>query len=167
MARRTGHGRKIDYKVWSSIARSVFVPVAGTFSGAGLSTSVAATILRCRGYVQATMDASKQVGDNLTITFGLGIVSGDAFAAGAASLPGPSTDPEWPWMWWGAMDLSAQVAAGDDAWGSHSQRLEVDTKAMRRWKPNETLFMTAEVTSVAGAPVVEAIFGQVRVLIGT
>ena len=165
MARR---GRTIDYKTWSSLTRSVFNPAAGgTFSGSSFASGLQATILRARGYVQATMDSTKQVGDNMTLTFALGIVSTDAFGAGAGSLPDPAAEPEYPWLWWGAMDLTAQVAAGDDAWGSHSQRLEVDTKAMRRLNPSQSLIWVAEATSVAGAPVVEAIFGQTRVLIGT
>ncbi len=132
-----------------------------------MATAIPATILRCRGYVQAYLDATRQVGDIMVVTAALGIVSTDAFNLGATAFPDPADEPAYPWLWWGQMTLESTLAAGDDAWGLSAQRLEVDTKAMRRWKPDETLTWVFQTTQVAGAPVTIIVNSDTRVLIGT
>ena len=113
------------------------------------------------------MDATMQVGDTIAFAFGLGIVSTDAFTAGAASFPDPFGDVDYPWLWHGTMFLRSELAAGVNAWGMSAQRLEVDTKAMRRFKPSESLGWIVESATVAGAPATEVTVGFTRVLIGT
>jgi len=113
------------------------------------------------------MDQAKQVGDEMTLTWGLGIVSSDAFAAGVAGMPDPAGDVGYPWLWWHSMHLFSYVAAGEEAFGVTAQRAEVDTKAMRRIKPDQTLLMLCQVSNVVGAVAVDITFGQLRVLVGT
>ncbi len=169
MARRRSTGKTIDFKSWSAIPGIVIDPIGAdtTSIGGALSFSGPATILRCRGSVKAMFDETKQVGDNASFTFGLGIVSTDAFNAGAGSVPDPEAEPEYPWLWWGHLDLQSFVAAGEEAWGTTNQQLEVDTKAMRRMKPGESLIWVVETTSFSGAPVSIVEIGITRVLIGT
>jgi len=165
---RARGGRTIDYKAWLAVP-ALQTDVSGTsttLSGA-LNFAAPATVLRCRGFVQASMDETKQAGDILEIVWALGIISTDAFTAGAGSVPDPGSEPEYPWLWWGGMHLEAFVAVGIEQWGSTSQRLEVDTKAMRRIKPGTSLVYMAQVTSATGAPVTSLEFGPTRVLIGT
>ena len=165
MARR---GRVIDFKTWVAIASSFqSVSTNTTLAGNGVTTSVKSTILRCRGFVQATMDSTAQIGDVMQLTFGLGLVSSDAFAVGAISLPDPGIDVGYPWLWWGQMKLESEIAAGADTWGPQAMRLEVDTKAMRRWGPDMTLAWVCNTEGAAGAPATLVTFGQTRVLIGT
>ncbi len=166
--RRSGSGRVLDMKQWSAIlANDQAISTAGTFKGNFLQFAEPSTILRCRGYVQAALDASKQVADTMSIAFALGIVSSDAAAAGGGSLPDPFGEPEYPWLWWGSMTLRSDIAAGEEAYGSSVQILEVDTKAMRRMKPGQSLIWVAESATVSGAPVTNVTFGFTRVLIGT
>ncbi len=168
MARRRGGGRVIDFKSWTSILTDVStVTASGTTAGAGFSVGSTSTILRIRGYVQAMFDSTVQVGDLILLTFGLGVVSADAFAAGAASLPDPSGDPDYPWLWWGQMELRSEVAAGPTSWGPSAQRLEVDSKAMRRLQQAQTLAWVIQATEAAGAPTTLIRIGQTRVLVGT
>ena len=95
-------GRTIDYKQWERIAQSIAsVSTATTTLLGTLLIAQPQTILRSRGFVQAAFDATQQVGDTMTLTFGLGVVSMDAAAAGAGSVPDPNGDPEYPWLWWG------------------------------------------------------------------
>ncbi len=169
MARGRRPGRVIDFKQWTAAPGLIStISTATTFSSGALSFTSPATILRVRGYVQAMFDATKAAGDRLILTWGLGIVSTDAFTAGAGSLPDPASEPEYPWMWWGEMRLESQLAGPDgDAWGTANQRLEVDTKGMRRVKPGQTMVMVGQSTNVAGAPATLIDVGQMRTLIGT
>ncbi len=166
MARRSHGGKVIDFKAWlAMLAVDSQVSTAGTAAGGFIDFTSPATILRCRGYVQGYLDPTKQVGDTMALGFAIGIVSTDARGAGV--LPDPFEEPEYPWLWHGTMFLRAEIAAGAEAWGLSAQRLEVDTKAMRRIKPGQSLVYAIERASVAGAPVTEITTGFTRVLIGT
>ena len=168
MARR-GSGRVIDFKAWNSILRSEqSVSTNGTILGGGvLSFAGPATILRCRGFVQAHFDATAQVSDAISLTFGLGLVSSDAATLGATAMPDPGGNADYPWLWWGSMRLRSELAAGPSGgFGIAAQRLEIDTKAMRRVKPEMSLVMVVEVASASGAPETIIEFGQIRVLVG-
>jgi len=169
MARRRGSGRVIDMKQWSFLpAGDQAISVAGITLSSQSDFLEPGTILRSRGYVQASMDASKQVNDTIGVAFGLGIVSTDAATLGSTAMPGPFSDPQYPWLWFGTMFLRANLASGqDEAWGVSQQRLEVDTKAMRRFKPKESLVWVIETASLAGGPATNITTGFTRVLIGT
>ena len=115
-------------------------------SNAGLAN---VTIVRTRGlfsWKPSTFSASSiQLG-----AVGMGIVSDQAFAAGAASIPGPWTDPEWSgWFWWQAFSYRNQfdTAIGQQMVG---QDIVVDSKAMRKVEINEVVVMMAETFAVAG-----------------
>ncbi len=162
-------GKKIDFKEWTSLP-SIIVAVSTdtTIIFGSIGFTFPATILRCRGYVQAAFDASGlSVGDRMRLIFGLGLVSTDAFTAGAASVPDPAEEPGYPWLWYGMMQLAAESTTLSDTWGPQAQRLEVDTKAMRKVKPNETLVMVVQSTAAAGAPGVNVDIPNIRILFGT
>ena len=159
----------MDSKTWTLLSASNTTITSATTAAqaTGLVFSLNSTILRVRGHVQAFFDNTKQAGDTIDLTFGLAVLNSDAFSAGAASLPDPAGDVSFPWMWWGSMSLRGDVAASEEAWGLTAQRLEVDTKAMRRVTPADTLLMIVQSTAVAGAPATLVQFGALRVLIGT
>ncbi len=160
-------GRPAD-KVWSSIPALVTSPTtATTLITLGLGFSSAFTILRCRGMVQAHFDSTAQVGDTMNLTFALGIFATDAVNAGAASISDPQEEPDYPWLWWDQIFLDASQAAGPVSWGPGAHRVELDTKAMRRVKPGQSLIGVIQTTNVAGAPVVDIGFGQTRVLLAS
>ena len=166
MARRPG--RTIDFKAWDGIPGiSLNTASDTTLSGGALVFDGAATILRCRGTIQAQLDESKQVGDVTTLTFGLGIVSADAFALGPTSFPDPGDEAQYSWLWWYEMKLRAAVAAGEEAYGASCHVVELDTKAMRCIRPAEALVIIVQNVATTGAPVVDIDIGQIRVLIGT
>ncbi len=101
----------------------------------------------------------------MRLIFGLGIISFSAFAA--AGTPDPGTDDDYPWLWWGEHRLESFEAAAQSAYGYTVAMTVVDTKAMRKVKPGESLFWVCQSASAAGAPVTLIDFGQTRVLIGT
>jgi len=75
---------------------------------------------------------------------GIAIVNSDAFAAGAVSIPGPVSDSDWGgWFVWRSFaghyefhDASATLLG--------SWQIEIDSKAMRKIGPNETLVVMVE-----------------------
>ena len=173
MARRFARpGKKLDFKTWAALP-SVTVTGTGatTLLGGGLLFLVPATILRIRGFVNCIFDAAVQVGDAMQIGLGLAIVSDDAFNAGAGSMPDPQGDPEFPWLWWKSLELLAvstnATAVNNTGWGMAAQRYEVDSKAMRKIHPSQTLCWIAQLTSAQGAPDTTVTLGQTRVLFGT
>ena len=168
MARNRGRGRTVDYKAWLGMtAVDLTTASAGTNIGGRIDFIAPGTILRYHGYVQAHMDATKVADDTIVLGFALGIVSTDAAAVGGVSIPDAFGDPDYPWLWHGTMFLQSELAAAAESWGLSAQRLEVDTKAMRRFKPGESLVWSVESATVAGAPATHMTTGFGRVLIGT
>ncbi len=172
MARRRsgGFGKTIDFKEWASLGGlSTEVASDTTALAGGLSFLAPGTILRIVGGGGLfRFDADKQIDDSLTITLGIGIVSTDAFTAGAASMPDPDDEVAYPWLWWTSFTLDSQVAAAsDDAGGSLYRVPPIDSKSMRKFKPSQTLTTIIQTTGAAGAPQTIIELDNARVLIGT
>ena len=105
------------------------------------------TIVRTRGlFTIAPQALGVGASVNIRGAIGFGIVSDQAFAAGASSVPGPWTDPDWAgWYVWMPFELSLDVA------GTPVERLlpadrqyVIDSKAMRKVESNETVVVMAE-----------------------
>jgi len=73
---------------------------------------------------------------------GIGIVSADASAAGAASVPSPGSDSSWPgWIWYHAGGPLISLETTEVARGPLSAvRFTIDTKAKRKFRQNEVVF---------------------------
>ena len=163
-------GRKIDHKSWAAAPGLILESaVDGTNISGGLSFTIPATLLRFRGYVSAMFDETAQAGDLMVLTYGVCIISTDAFNVGATAVPDPADEPEFPWIWWGEMRLNSFGVLTDTrtGWGPAAQRIEVDSKAMRKIKPGETVTTVIQRSNTAGAPVTLVDIGQLRMLIGT
>ena len=159
--------RKIDYKQWDAAPGLITeISTAISFESGSLAFTIPATILRWRGYVSAMFDETVQAGDQAVLTFGVAIVSTDAVGS---ETPDPASEPSYPWIWWKEFRLDAFVASGAPmgSWGPAAQRYELDSKAMRKIKPRESLLIIGQSTNVTGAPAILLEVGQLRVLIGT
>ncbi len=159
-------GRTIDFKSWSAIP-SVTITTTGaaTLSGAGLSFAIPATILRMRGeilfYLDGAADTSRQV-----IAAAIGLISTDAFTLGSTAFPDPLADVGFPWLWYSAVSLSNDLdSVGDVIDAAVAVRLQVDSKAMRKVKPDETLVVVFQTSTAITTTVIRQ--GQLRVLVGT
>ncbi len=150
--------------IWVGTADQSVITVAGgasviisSFAPDALSI-LAATVVRVRGF--AIFFPSAFGADlNYSGAYGLGIVSDEALAAGAASIPRPFDDDDWTgWLVHGyfAGHLEFQSAVGETQlpFGYH-----IDSKAMRKVRPNEALVWMVE--SQVGAVTVNI---QARVL---
>ena len=161
-------GKKIDFKQWFAIP-SVFLQASAdaTLQGGAIVFSSPATILRTRGRILCAFDETKQVGDQADVVVGLAVTSTDAFNAGAGSMPDPAGDVDFPWVFWTQLHLEAYVAAGEESFGASVREIMVDTKAMRKMKPQENMSWVVQLANLVGAPTVQVHISQTRVLIGT
>jgi len=170
MARRPG--KTIDYKQWDGIAAiALTMGVDATQQGAGLAAQVPLTILRCRGRILVSADSPAD-GQITLLGIGLGITSSDAFTAGAGSMPDPIEEPEYPWLWWDVIAVQHFGGAAPSPveltpFGDSCREVHVDTKAMRKMKPGQTLSWTIQSARVLGAGVLKVEIATTRVLFGT
>ena len=146
--RRTGFTKIIAHKGWSTIVHGQIasmdiaenVTAVGDVAGAVVAAS---TILRTRGIVFAQLD-STAVDERVTIAVGVIIAGERAVTAGVASLPGPLNQGADDWIWHGYLTVSsgAEAAINDN---SLFDRLEIDSKAMRKVKEDETFVFMAQI----------------------
>jgi len=98
------------------------------------------TIVRIRGEITVFISSAAAALDGFQqYRIGIGMVTQDAFAA--AALPTPGGDSDWPgWLWYhsgGALVEFSTIEAGQ---GMSMARIAIDSKAMRKWRLNETVF---------------------------
>ncbi len=106
------------------------------------------TVMRIRGMVSFRPQTTAADLDIIG-AIGMGIVSAEAFAAGAASIPEPFDQGGASiWMMWRSFSFNFKFL---DATGVqfNTWSFEVDSKAMRKMGPNEVLVTVAD--SQAGA----------------
>ncbi len=105
------------------------------------------TIVRTRGVVGVRPATGIETDVEITGAFGLAVVSDRAFAAGVASVPGPFTDASWDgWFVWHSFTYALEASAGatPTAVLDMANRLQVDSKAMRKISDEETIVLVAE-----------------------
>ncbi len=109
---------------------------------------LAPTIVRTRGIVSV----SGSFAADLTISGALGvcIVTDEAFAAGAGSIPRPFDDAGWGgWLAWRSFFTVNEFIDGTGFQADANHYFDIDSKAMRKVAPNETVVLMCE--SQAGA----------------
>jgi len=143
--RRPGVGRASNPQyAWTTMGDGGFnVAVPGKVIGAtGVTSDAPNTLVRTRGTVGCVLNAGAAA-EHVLVRFGLIKVSTDAFAAGAASVPGPGSDRDQDWVWTGQLFLSSGEEAAVINEGL-IRTLHVDSKAMRKFKVNEVYVFVAE-----------------------
>ncbi len=162
------HGTR-QRKEWTSIPGIQLPMTSGaTLLGGSVAFASAATVLRMLGEYIITPTSAATAGDAAVVGVAIGVVSSDAFAAGAGSMPDPTDEPEYPWLYWAnhsfffpsTLTLLGQTDAG-------SIRRSFDIRSMRKLKPRESLAFVAQYTDRAGAPPLQLDVAVTRVLVGT
>jgi len=128
--------------------------ILGTTS---LTVSEQTTIVRIRGVLHLICETASGAGSGWLGAAGIALVNSDAFAAGVASVPGPLTDSHWDaWMWHSFFDVRAITATIGDGVNANAiqDRLIIDSKAMRKWDPAETLVLVVEGVETTSATLV-------------
>ena len=85
-------------------------------------------------------------------------------SVGVTAIPDPLSDLDAEWVWHGFLLLMSQsiVATRDQ---THSVRLTVDSKAMRKVKASQSLVIAIRNNASAGTPVIDFMSGF-RTLVG-
>jgi len=112
------------------------------------------THLRARGEVLLTA-TSNAAGDSDVIGLGICIVSETAGAVGGLSVPGPIADEDadfWIWHQYTPLRAIAASAADDTAIGTIA-RVVIDSKAMRKFVPDQRIILVGELTTGSFATV--------------
>ena len=122
-----------------------------TIIGSGITPLIPGlTLIRMRGMVEYALVAASAAQDSIVYGFGIGMTEVEAFTAGAGSVPSPITDAEWPgWLFvdYGTMSTSVgALAVGDPS--ENPRRVEIDTKAMRKFRLNSVVFAVVEAGEV-------------------
>jgi len=121
-----------------------------SFVGSALvPTVLGATIVRIRGQFDFMLTLATAAGDGFQGAVGIGIASTAAVTAGIASVPTPITEQgAESWLWWHVFSVHNPVVSSSGITRSGFQRIEVDSKAMRK-------FEDAAVTLYAAIEIVE------------
>ena len=137
-------GRRPDYD-WLNVGDVLLaqdIASEAAFTGTGIGIGASATLTRIRGKIGCTLDAGG-VDEAGLVLAAIGLFDTDSFAAGSApEIFNPSTD-EHSWIWQGQLYLSSG-SEGAVVSDQLSASIEVDAKAMRRWKPGSTLALVTE-----------------------
>jgi len=104
------------------------------------------------------------------VGIGIGIVTTDAFNVGITAMPDPQAEPSFPWLYWSVHALRAEIADGAtspaDQSGSKLERVVVDSKAMRKVRPNQSLAIMFDAINLSGTGTVAIVVPRIRVLVG-
>ncbi len=124
------------------------------------------TIVRIRGFMEFQLTAASVAISGFNYVAGIGVVTNDAFVTGGvASIPDPFVNINWPgWMWLHMGSLRTSVGAlavGDPS--INPVRVEIDAKAMRKLRVNETMAMVVAVGETSTA--IMQVAGLTRVLV--
>ena len=155
MARARRTGRRPDYDWQGGVSGFSLAANASTIV-ALVTNNITATIMRSRGRVLASIDGAVD-NDAAAVHVGLIVADDDAVAAGVTAIPSPATDFDADWLWHGFLLLKAQ-GTSTDAPGL-TDRLELDSKAMRRVKPNTQCVFAVTNVALVGTPAVDVLVG--------
>ena len=142
--------------VWSDIITHLSLvgisaaKVAAGTSALGVATGGGITLIRTRGNLSVHFDPTT-VADVVDLGIGLGIFSSDAFATGQAAMPGPLSDADYDWVYHNVFVIPpASTNTETETSLNQNMNVVVDSKAMRKMKPNQTLGWIAEASVLNG-----------------
>ena len=108
------------------------------------------TIVRLRGQLEIILQTTGGVGQGFRGAFGIGVVTTAAATIGITAVPSPITELDWDgWMYYTMFGVHHGLAAVSD--GSGHERIDVDTKAMRKFGDEQTLLAVMEVVEIGTA----------------
>ncbi len=165
----SGRGRRADYQ-WLGFATAFAAnTLSGTQAFAGSlgvgGTVGSGTIVRVRGHVAVAMDVGA-ADDSGVVGIGLILGSADAVSVGSTAFPSPLDDTAANWLWHGLFALRSLTATQEANAGGQYVDREIDSKAMRKFKANQSLVVMADAAQLSGSPTFDVI-GSIRVLMAS
>ena len=154
-------------KEWSALLGNILsISGAGTSAGSSLAFSQGGhTVMRMMGEYTIGSIAAPVAGDREGVTVAIGVVSSDAAAAGAGSLPDPASEPEYPWLFWASHSLHYPSTGIQEAFGLGAVHKSFDVRSQRKMSPRESLIVVMEVNGGLGDPPLQLNMGLTRVLL--
>ena len=122
-------------------------------------------VLRMIGEYIITPTSGTVALDDVCITMAIGVVSSDAAAAGAASLPDPADEPEYPWLYWADHNFFFGGTSANPGSEVSARAIKFDIRSMRKLSPRESLVWVVQYVNGAGDPLMHIGVGQSRVLV--
>jgi len=165
MASRFTGGKRMG-KVWSSMpGTSDSLAASGTFLEGTLGFAEARTVIRMLGEYIIGPSAAPVAADVVRIAVGIGLVSTDAATLGASALPDPSSEPNFPWLFWAEHAFNFPGTDPQSGSDTYSVRRSFDIRSMRKVRPRETLVFVVQYVDVSGAPPMTIGVAATRVLL--
>ena len=137
--------------------------VANTLWAFGIEAAIEGlTLIRTRGFIELKIKVATAANDGFTGAIGLAIADVRAFDAGAGSLPRPFTDSDDEiWFWHQFFSMHPETT--DESVAAAFMRIEIDSKAMRKFPEGMAMYGIIETASEIGAPTMQ-LFGMTRTL---
>ena len=132
----------------SSASASIIVGVGAEVLEDGL------TLIRMRGTLQVFLQAAASQALGFDGAVGIGIVTKPAFTIGVTAVPTPVTEQDWDgWLWWKSFAVRGPIDLGGSGLPSH--HWDIDSKAMRKMRLGDTIYMAVEHSKLAGTATIE------------
>ena len=168
MARRTAgtHVKKMDNLRWDTAFLNNNAQAAGSVGQtAQLAVALPETLLRIRGTFLAYLDGTQTGGEAVRVSTGL-IVMPEGL--GVSVISNPIADGNAPWLWFETFVLAYEEMVSNvvDIPGATSFRVAIDSKAMRKLRPDREIQWVTEVTTVLTTSAVNSSL-QARFLYGS
>ena len=168
MALRRGSIRPFRSNAARRIAKwsfgPTFAPLNMSATGQAIGTSLGlvdntqVTLVRIRGQLQIFITSASSAGDGFDGAMGIGLVTREAFAAGATAVPGPISEMDWDgWVYHTFFHVHVHATANIPQQAPASFSIAVDSKAMRKWSEGYVLVPVLEQVE-HGTAVAEAWF---------
>ena len=165
MTLQRGHQRrKVGWEggIGGAVAQSAITVSADLIVSPALSILFdGLTLVRTRGQLLIFLTSATAAGGGFVGAFGIGVANTAAVVAGAGSLPTPVTEVDWDgWLFWHAIQVIAPGAlaestVSDELTGvagmSAAQRIEIDSKAMRKIGIQDSIFGVLQVVELGSA----------------
>ena len=164
--RRGGSGKVIDNLRWigASAAALALVPATPQAAQVLVATTAPDTVMRTRGNLLGFLDGTPDPGDLVEVAVGLIIVPE---GTGNTVLQSPLDDANADWFWYERFALAYEESAAAVEFGGPMSvfRSVIDSKAMRRARPDTEVQCVFEQATAGGAATVN-VLSSFRFLLG-
>ena len=161
MARRSGLSRRIQVprrsRTWSlgpgGTGVTVFTASSVAILGSGVTpVGTESTLARTRGLLEIFLTGATSAGDGFQGAFGIGKATAAAFTVGVTAIPTPITEVAWDgWLYHRFISLHAPATVSAGVTPAVTERIEIDSKAMRKITDEEVFFAAVEFTEIGAA----------------
>ena len=154
-------------KEWAALpGNNIDMTASGTSLGSSIAFTLGGqTVLRMMGEYAIIPTSAPTIGDRVTVTVAIGVVSTDAFNVGATAVPDPSGEPGYPWLYWASHPFRFAAATIDPRTAASELRHSFDVKSQRKLSIGQSLAMIVEYADLSGNPSLSLVVGSTRVLL--